>query len=86
MLGHAYAEKKNSDEALNYYKKGASVNSKDETFAADALLLAAAYAESLGKNKDAIDLYTQVQDKYPTNNAAVSGEIDKHLAKLGVIK
>lgn len=86
MLGHAYAEKKNSDEALNYYKKGASVNPKDETFAADALLIAAAYAESLGKNKEAIDLYTQIQDKYPTNNAAVNGEIDKHLAKLGVIK
>ncbi|MFZ1529198.1 MAG: tetratricopeptide repeat protein [Ferruginibacter sp.] len=86
MLGHAYAEKKNTDEALSYYRKAATVNPKDETFAADALLTAAAYAESLGKSKEAIELYQQVQEKYPTNTAAQNGEIDKHLAKLGVIK
>lgn len=86
MLGHAFAEKKNSDEALSYYKKAASVNPKDETFAADALLTAAAYAEALGKNKDAIELYEQVQEKYPLNTAVNNGEIDRHLAKLGVIK
>ncbi len=86
MLGHAYAEKKNTDEALSYYRKAAAVNPKDETFSADALLTAAAYAESQGKNKEAIELYQQVQEKYPANTAAQNGEIDKHLAKLGVIK
>ena len=84
MLGHAYAEKKNTSEAMDYYKKAASVNSKDEVFAADALLMAAAYAGSLGKNDDAVKLYKEVQTKYPTNAAVQNGEIDKQLAKLGV--
>ena len=84
MLGHAYAEKKNTAEAMDYYKKAASVNDKDEVFAADALLTAAAYASTLGKNDDAINLYKEVQTKYPTNAAVQNGEIDKQLAKLGV--
>lgn len=84
MLGHAYAEKKNTAEALDNYKKAASVNSKDEVFAADALLTAAAYASTLNKNDDAIKLYKEVQTKYPTNVAVQNGDIDKQLAKLGV--
>ena len=84
MLGHAYAEKKSTGEAMDYYKKAASVNSKDEVFAADALLTAAAYAGTLGKNDDAVKLYKEVQTKYPTNMAVQNGEIDKQLAKLGV--
>ncbi len=84
MMGHAYAEKKNTADALDNYKKAASVNEKDEIFAADALLTAAAYAGTLDKKDDAIKLYKEVQTKYPTNIAVQNGEIDKQLAKLGV--
>jgi len=85
MLGHAYAEKKKTSEALSSYKKGASVNEKDEFFAPDALLIAAAYAASINDNKEAISLYEKVKEKYPSNAAVTSGDVDKNLARLGVL-
>ncbi|MEO6538599.1 MAG: tetratricopeptide repeat protein [Ferruginibacter sp.] len=86
MLGHAYAEQKKTDDALSYYRKAVSaVNEKDEALAADALLTAASYAEYLGKSKEAIELYQQLKDKYPTNPTVQGGEVDKHLAKMGIL-
>ena len=83
LLGHAYAEKKNTDEALSYYKKAARVNSKDESITPYALLMAASYADAVGKSKEAIELYKELKEKYPTNSAVSSGDVEKHLAKLG---
>ncbi|MEO7444047.1 MAG: tetratricopeptide repeat protein [Ferruginibacter sp.] len=83
MLGHAYAEQKKTSEALDYYKKAASLNEKDEAFTADALLIAATYAEETGKPKDAIDLLKKLKDNYPNSISVQNGEIDKYLAKLG---
>lgn len=86
MLGHAYAEQKKTSNALDFYKKAASVNDKDEFFAADALLTAAAYSDAIGNNKEAINLYREVKEKYPSNVSVQNGEIDRHLAKLGQLK
>ena len=85
MLGHAYAEQKKTDDALSYYKKAAGINDKDEAFTADALITAAAYAQTLGKKQDAIDLYQKVKDNYPNYSAVQSGDVDKYLASLGVV-
>ncbi|MEQ1552958.1 MAG: tetratricopeptide repeat protein [Ferruginibacter sp.] len=86
MLGHAFAELKKTDDALTAYKKAATVNTKDEAFTAEALLTAASYAETLGKTKDAIDLYQELKDKFATSQAVQSGDVDKYLARLGVTK
>lgn len=86
MLGHAYAEQKKTADALSAYKKAASVNDKDEVFASNALLIAAAYAQTINNNKEAIDLYEKVKEKYPSTNAVQNGDVDKNLARLGVIK
>lgn len=86
LLGHAYAEKKNTDEALSAYKKAANVNTKDESITPYALLIAAAYADHTGKTKEAIELYKEIKDKYPTNAAVASGDVEKHLARLGEFK
>lgn len=86
MLGHAYAEKKQVEEALNYYKKAATVNDKDEIFTPDALLIAAGYAETSGKSKDAIDLYQKLKDNFPSHSSVQNGEVDKYLARLGITK
>jgi len=83
LLGHAYAEKKSTDEALSYYKKAATVNSKDESVTPYALLMAASYADAIGKSKEAIDLYKELKEKYPANTAVTSGDVEKHLARLG---
>ena len=86
MLGHAYSELKKTEEAFSAYKKAASINTKDEAFTSDALNTAAAYAESLGKTKDAIELYQELKEKYPATQAVQSGDVDKSLAKLGITK
>jgi tetratricopeptide (TPR) repeat protein len=83
MIGHAYAEQKKTDDAFEYYKKAAAVNEKDESITADALMVAASYAQAMGKSKDAVELYKKLKDKYPTNSAVSNGEVDKQLASLG---
>lgn len=86
MMAHAYAEKNKKEEALEYYEKAASVNEKDEFISADALMTAAAYAESIGKEDKSISLYKELKEKYPAYGAVKSGEVDRYLAKLGVLK
>ncbi|MEO6406596.1 MAG: tetratricopeptide repeat protein [Ferruginibacter sp.] len=86
MLGHAYAEQKNTSEALDYYKKAASVNEKDKFIASDALLIAATYADAIGNQKEAISLFKKLKEKFPTNASVQSGEVDKYLAKLGEVE
>ena len=86
LLGHAYAEKKQTDEAFSYYKKAASVNEKDEAMTPAALLIAGNYAEVTGKSKDAIELYRKLKDKYPTFSSVSNGDVDKLLARLGEFK
>ncbi len=86
LLGHAYSEKKNMEEAFSFYKKAANVNSKDESITPNALFIAASYAEATGKSKDAIDLYKELKDKFPTNASVTSGDVEKHLASLGVFE
>lgn len=86
MLGHAYAGKNNKSEALSSYKKAASVNEKDEAISADALMMAANYADATGDSKEAISLYEKMKEKFPASSPVSSGEVDKYLARLGVIK
>ncbi len=86
MIGHAYAEQKKIEDALSYYKKAAAVNEKDDAITPDALLLAANYAEATGKPQDAIDLFKKLKEKYPLHSSVSNGEVDKHLARLGVVE
>lgn len=83
MLGDAYAELKKNDDALSYYKKAAEVNTKDEFTTSEFLYRAALFAETIGKKKDAIDMYKKIRDDYPTTDKAAN--IDSYLARLGEI-
>ena len=83
LLGDAYAELKKNDDALEYYNKAAKVNTNDEFMTAEALFKAALFAESIGKTKDAIDLFQKIKDEYPKSSHY--SEIDKYLARLGVL-
>ncbi len=84
MLGYAYCEQKKTDDALSYFKKAASVAANDESMAAEALFIAGRYADEIGKTKDAIELFTQLKEKYQANGRVTGGDVDKYLAKLGV--
>ncbi len=86
MMGHAYAELNKTEKALEHYRKASRVNKKDDSITPEALLLAASYAESTGKHKEAIEIYTELRDTYPAYSAVRSGDVDKYLARLGVLK
>lgn len=81
MIGDAYSELNKSGDALDYYKKAAEVNKKDDYTSAEFLFRAALYAETLGKSKDAIELYKKIKSDYPLTERA--GDVDRYLARLG---
>ena len=54
--------------------------------ASEALFIAGRYAEALGKEKEAIVIFQNLKDKYPATQRVSSGEVDKYLASLGVVK
>lgn len=83
MLGDASAELNKNDDALDYYKKAASVNEKDDYTSSEFLFRAALFAQVNGKNKEAIDLFKKIKSNYPLSEKA--NDADRYLAKLGEI-
>lgn len=82
LLGDAYADQGNAKEALDYYKKAAHHFESDEAASADALFLAAYLADRVMKDqKQAIDLYKELKEKYPRT---YGDQADNYLAQLGV--
>lgn len=81
MIGDASAELSKNDDALDYYKKAAGVDDKDEYTSSEFLFRAALFAQSIGKNKDAVELFKKIKDEYPLSEKA--SEVDRYLAKLG---
>ena len=83
MMGDASAELNKNDDALDYYKKAANVNINDEFTSSEFLFRAALFAESIGKNKEAIDLFMKVKNDFPQSEKAAN--IDRYLARLGEV-
>ena len=81
MIGDANAELNKNDEALDYYKKAGNVNSKDDFTSSEYLFRAALFAQSIGKTKEAVDLFKKIKDEYPLSEKAA--DVDRYLAKLG---
>jgi tetratricopeptide (TPR) repeat protein len=81
MIGDASAELNKNDDALDYYKKAANVDGKDEYTSSEYLFRAALFAQSIGKTKDAIDLFKKIKEEYPLSEKAA--DVDRYLAKLG---
>lgn len=83
LLGDAYADMGKNAEALENYKKAARHFEKDELNAAEALYMAAYFADRVVKNqKEAIELFKELKEKYP--NTTQGTEADTYLAQLGV--
>jgi len=81
MMGDASAELNKNDDALDYYQKAANVNEKDTYTSSEYLFRAALFAESIGKQKEAIDLFKKIKSDYPLTEKAA--DVDKYLARLG---
>lgn len=83
-MGAATNNNGNKDKAAGLYEKAAATFEKDDVNAPDYLFRAGYLYESMGKNKEAIEAYKQIKQKYPKSDRAF--DIDKYLARLGVVE
>lgn len=81
VTGDAYLEMNNNAKALDFYKKAASGNEKDNFTNPYYLMRAGFVCEKEGKNDEAKKIYQELKKKYPRSMQA--RDIDKYLARLG---
>lgn len=84
LLGDAYSELNRKEEAAGQYKKAGTYFEKDELFSPEYLFRSGYLYESMGKTQDAIAMYQLIKSKYPLSQRGA--DIDKYLARLGVIQ
>ena len=84
LLGDAYSELNKKEEAVVQYKKAGTLFEKDEIISPEYLFRAGYLYESMGRNDDAIAMYTLIKNKYPASSRGF--DIDRYLARLGVVK
>lgn len=83
LLGDASADLGKNADALDYYKKAAHHFEEDQANSAEALFMAAYFADRVMKNqKEAITLFKELKEKYPRTQQGF--EADNFLAQLGV--
>ena len=83
-LADAYSELKKNDDAVNYYTKAGKSFEKDEASSSEYLFRAALLSESIGKNKEALELYKEIKAKYPKTDKGA--QADKYIYRLSVEK
>jgi len=83
-LGDAYAEEGKKEDAIEYYKKAGSTFEKDEFNSSEYLFRAALLSETLGKTKDALELYKELKEKFPKTDKGF--QADKYIYRLSVEK
>ncbi|HEX4849660.1 MAG TPA: tetratricopeptide repeat protein [Puia sp.] len=83
LLGDAYSELNKKEEAVAEYKLAGTTFEKDELISPEYLFRAGNLYESMGKNKEAIEMYQLITAKYP--NTQRGYDIDRYLARLGSI-
>lgn len=81
-LGDAYSESKKNTEAVDAYKKAASTFEEDAVNSSEYLFRAALLSEVMGKNKEALDLYKELQQKFPATEKGE--EAQKYIYRLSI--
>jgi tetratricopeptide (TPR) repeat protein len=84
LLGDAYSELNKKEEAVEQYKKAGTLFDEDEIISPEYLFRAGYLYESMGKNEEAVAMYTIIKNKYPASPRGF--DIDRYLARLGVVK
>ena len=81
LMGDALSELKKNDEALENYKKAGTTFEQNQALSSEYLFRAASLYEEMDKNKEAIELFQQLKDKFPRTERGFTAE--KYLGKLG---
>jgi len=84
LLGDAYSELNKKQDAVDAYKKAGTLFEKDDLLSPEYLFRAGYLLESMGKDKEAIEMYQTIKEKYPASQRGY--DIDRYLARLGVVK
>jgi tetratricopeptide (TPR) repeat protein len=84
LLGDAYAESGKKNEAVEQYRKAGTIFEADNVNSPEYLFRAGLLYSDLGKNKEAIEMFQLIKDKYSASERGT--DIDKYLAKLGSVK
>ena len=82
-LGDAYMENNNAKEGIEYYNKAAS-NKEDNLLTPLYLYRAGLAYETSNQPEKAKENYKKIRDEYPQSMQA--RDMDKHLARLGVVE
>lgn len=82
LIGDAYMELNKASDAVSYYKKAGAAD--NELISPIYLLRAGLALEKANKPQEAIVVYQEIRKKYPQTNEG--REMDKYLARLGVVK
>ena len=83
-LADAYSEQGKKDDAVNNYRKAGNYFPEDETNSSEFLFRAGYLLESMGRNKEAVEVYKEIKDKFPKTEKGFS--IDKYIYRLSVEK
>lgn len=83
LIGDAYMELNKTSEGIEAYKKAGHYNDNELT-APTYLFRAGLALEKAGKAQDAVAIYKEIKEKFPLTNEG--REMDKFLARLGVVK
>jgi tetratricopeptide (TPR) repeat protein len=83
-LADAYSELRKNDDAVNYYTKAGKTFEKDEASSSEYLFRAALLSESIGKTKEALELYKEIKAKYPKTDKGA--QADKYIYRLSIEK
>jgi tetratricopeptide (TPR) repeat protein len=84
VLGDAYAEAGKNDDAVDSYKKAGSTFESDEALSAEYLFRAALLSATLKKDKEALDLFKSLKEKFPKTEKGQ--QADKYINKISVEK
>jgi tetratricopeptide (TPR) repeat protein len=84
LLADAYAETGQRKEAAEQYKKAGTSFPEDNFNSPEYLFRAGLLYQELGRNKEAIEMFRIIKDKYHSSERGT--DIDKYLARLGETK
>ncbi len=83
-LGDAYSELNKKEDAVDEYKKAARHFEDDEFNSSEFLFRAGYLLESLGKNKEAVEVYKELKQKFPKTEKGFAA--DKYINRLSIEK
>jgi tetratricopeptide (TPR) repeat protein len=83
LIADALSELGKREEAAKEYERAGKVFEKDDYNSPEYLFRAGYLYESMGKNKEAIEMYNIIKEKYSKTERGA--EIDKYLARLGAV-